>query len=138
MNFPERCIQRPVFTIVLTVILVITGLISFGKLPVRHLPNIDKPIVHISTEFDGASPELVEKEITIPIENALSGISGIDSMGSTSLLGKSRVNIEFQLGVDINEVVAGTNYPIAHYNINGNKMEAREKNNGISRWPITK
>ncbi|WP_051555131.1 efflux RND transporter permease subunit [Legionella fairfieldensis] len=105
MNFPQRCIQRPVFTIVLTLILVIAGLINFGKLPLRHLPNIDKPAVHIATDFDGASPELVEKEITIPIENVLSGIPGLDTLRSTSLLGKSRINIDFQLGVDINEVV---------------------------------
>ncbi|MCC5014191.1 MULTISPECIES: efflux RND transporter permease subunit [unclassified Legionella] len=106
MNFSKRCIQRPVFTIVFTLLMVIAGLIHFNKLPVRHLPNIDKPIVHISTEYDGASPELVEKEITIPIENALSGISGVDSLRSTSMLGKSRVNIDFQLGVDINEIVS--------------------------------
>ena len=105
MKFPERCIQRPVFTIVLTLILVIAGLINFSKLPLRHLPNIDKPIVHIATEFDGASPELVEKEITIPIENAISGISGIDTLRSISLLGRSRINIDFQLGVDIHEAL---------------------------------
>ncbi|CDZ77676.1 Efflux pump membrane transporter BepE [Legionella massiliensis] len=105
VNFPEHCIKRPVFTIVLTLILVIAGLINFGKLPLRHLPNIDKPVIHIATDFDGASPELVEKEITIPIENAISGISGIDTLRSTSLLGKSRINIDFQLGVDINEAV---------------------------------
>lgn len=106
MNFPERAIQRPVLTIVLTLILVIAGWLNFDKLPLRHLPNIDKPVVHIATDFDGASPELVEKEITIPIENAISGISGIDSLRSTSLLGKSRINIDFQLGVDINEALS--------------------------------
>lgn len=105
MSFPERCIKRPVFTIVFSLILLITGLIHYDKLPIRHLPNIEKPTVHIATDYDGASPELVEKEITIPIENVLSGISGIDSLRSTSLLGKSRVNIDFQLGVDINEVI---------------------------------
>ncbi|KTD33006.1 hydrophobic/amphiphilic exporter-1 (mainly G- bacteria), HAE1 family [Legionella nautarum] len=105
VNFPERCIQRPVFTVVLTLILIIAGLINFSKLPLRHLPNIDKPVVHIATDFDGASPELMEKEITIPIENTISGISGIDTLRSTSLLGKSRINIDFQLGVDINEAV---------------------------------
>ena len=105
VNFPQRCIQRPVFTIVLTFILMIAGLIHFNKLPLRHLPNIDKPVVHIDTDFDGASPELMEKEITIPIENAISGISGIDTLRSTSILGKSRINIDFQLGVDVNEAV---------------------------------
>jgi multidrug efflux pump len=106
VTFPEYCIKRPVFTIVLTVILLITGLIYFTKLSIRYLPNIDKPAVTIATDFDGASPELVEKEITVPIENALASIAGIDNLRSTSVLGKSRVNIEFQSGVDINEVMS--------------------------------
>ena len=84
----------------------ITGLLYFSKLPIRHLPNIDKPTVTVATDFDGASPELVEKEITIPIENVLASIAGVDSVRSTSLLGKSRVYIDFQLGVDINETVS--------------------------------
>lgn len=106
MNFSELCIKRPVFTIVLSLLLVITGFLHYNKLIVRHLPNIDKPVVHIATDYDGASPELVEKEITIPIENVLSGISGIDSLRSTSMLGKSRINIDFQLGIDINETIS--------------------------------
>ncbi|MCE3046012.1 efflux RND transporter permease subunit [Legionella sp. 16cNR16C] len=106
MTFPEHCIKRPVFTIVLTLMIVITGLLHFAKLSLRHLPNIEKPSITINTEFDGASPELVEKEITIPVENMLSSVPGVDSLRSTSLLGKSRVTIDFQLGVDINEVIS--------------------------------
>ncbi|WED42354.1 efflux RND transporter permease subunit [Legionella cardiaca] len=104
--FSELCIKRPVFTIVLSLLLVITGILHYNKLVIRHLPNIDKPVVHIATDYEGASPELVEKEVTIPIENVLSGVSGIDSLRSTSLLGKSRINIDFQLGVDINETIS--------------------------------
>ncbi|MDI9817952.1 MULTISPECIES: efflux RND transporter permease subunit [unclassified Legionella] len=106
MTFSERCIKRPVFTIVFSLILIITGLLHYNKLAVRHLPNIDRPTVNITTDFEGASPDLVEKEITIPIENTLSGIPGIDSIRSTSLLGRSRVNVDFQLGVDINEAIS--------------------------------
>lgn len=106
MTAPEFFIKRPVCTIVLTLMLMITGLIYFAKLPIRHLPDINKPTVTIATEFDGASPQLVEKEITIPIENALSSIAGVDSLRSVSLLGKSRVHIDFQLGVDVNDLVS--------------------------------
>lgn len=106
MTFPERCINRPVFTIVLTLMLLVAGLLHFNKLPVRHLPNINRPVIAILTDFDGASPDLVEKEMTIPIENVLSSIAGIDSIRSTSLLGKSRIHLEFQLGVDINETIS--------------------------------
>lgn len=105
MTLPEHFIRRPVFTIVLTLMLMIAGLIYFGKIPIRHLPDINRPVVSITTEYEGASPALVEKELGIPIENALSGIAGIDSIRSMSLLGKSHVYIDFQLGVDINEVV---------------------------------
>ncbi len=106
MTFSKLWIQRPVLTCVFSLILIILGLIHFNKLPIRHLPNINKPIVHIDTEYPGASPELVEKEITTPLENTLSGIAGIDTLRSTSFLGKSRINIDFQLGVDINELIS--------------------------------
>ncbi|RMX22219.1 efflux RND transporter permease subunit [Legionella jordanis] len=106
MIYSEHCIKRPVFTIVLSLLLVIIGFLHYNKLVVRHLPNIDKPIVHIATDYDGANPELVEKEITIPIENVLSGVAGIDSIRSISMLGKSRINIDFQLSVDINEIIS--------------------------------
>lgn len=106
MTFPEHCIKRPVFTIVLTLMLMIIGSIYFTKLPVRHLPNIDKPTISIATDFEGASPELVEKEVTIPIENILASISGVDTLRSTSFLGKSKIIIDFQLGVDINDSVS--------------------------------
>ncbi|WP_131782363.1 efflux RND transporter permease subunit [Legionella gresilensis] len=105
MNLSEFCIRRPVFTIVLLTMLIITGLIYFHKLPIRHLPNIDKLTITITTNFDGASPDLIEKEITIPIENTLASIPGVDSIRSVSLLSRSRINIEFQLGVDINEAI---------------------------------
>lgn len=105
MRFPEFFIKRPVFTLVFTFILVITGLLSVSGLAIRHMPDISKPVVNVTTDYDGASPELVEKEITIPIENLLAGVSGIDSIQSRSSLGKSQINIDFQMGVDINETV---------------------------------
>lgn len=106
MTFPEHCIRRPVFTLVLTTLIVMTGLLYFMHLPLRHLPNIDSPAVTITTEFEGASPELVEKEITTPVENSLASVPGVDNIRSNSMLGKSRVTVDFQLGVDINDVVS--------------------------------
>jgi multidrug efflux pump len=106
VNFSEFCIKRPVFTVVLSLLLVITGLLHYNKLVIRHLPNIDKPVIHIATDYQAAGPELVEKEITIPIENTLSAVAGIDNIRSVSLLGKSRINIDFQLAVDINETIS--------------------------------
>lgn len=105
MRLSQFFVQRPVFTIVFTFLLMIAGLLSFSGLALRHLPDINKAVVNISTEYEGASPELVEKEISIPIENALSGIPGIDSINSTSKLGKSYITVDFQLGTDVNEAV---------------------------------
>lgn len=106
MTFPEYCIRRPVFTLVLALMLIVIGLIYFTKLPFRYLPAIEKPSVTVSTDYEGASPELIEKDVTIPLENALASIAGIDTIQSTSTLGKSRLVIDFQLGVDINEAAS--------------------------------
>lgn len=105
MNLSEYCIRRPVFTSVFIFLLIIIGLLSYKNLPVRHLPNISKPTISVVTHYNGASPELIEKELTIPLENALSGIGGITSMRSQSVLGKSRIKIDFKLDIDINEAI---------------------------------
>ena len=86
MNIAEVCIKRPVFTIVLSLVLMIFGVISYHRLTVRQLPKINRPVVSVSTEYAGASPELIENEITTPIENQLSGLSGVLSMRSTFFL----------------------------------------------------
>lgn len=105
MNIAEKCIQRPVFTCVLMCLLLIIGFISYKQLTVRHYPNISKPTISILTLFNGASPELIEKEITIPLENIVSGINGIANIRSKSVLGKSRIYIDFKLGKDIDEAL---------------------------------
>jgi multidrug efflux pump len=106
MSIPELCIKRPVFTIVISIILIIFGLMHYAKLPIRKLPNIDEPKITITTEFEGASPELVEKELTVPIENIIAGTSGVNQIRSSSQLGYSRITIKFQLNVDIQEALS--------------------------------
>lgn len=103
MSLSEFFIRKPVFTIVLILLLVITGLLGLKKLPIRYLPAINQSVINIITEYDGASPQLIEKEITDPVENAVSGISGLESLQSNSKLGKSYVTLVFKLGVDANE-----------------------------------
>lgn len=103
MNIPSLCIRRPVFTIVISLMMIILGVMAFHDLPVRYLPDIDKPVISISTAYPGASPQLIEQEVTTPIENELAGISGVDNMHSTSSLGMSQVKIRFNLGVNISE-----------------------------------
>ncbi len=105
MNIAEVCIKRPVFTIVLSLVLMIFGVISYHRLTVRQLPKINRPVVSVSTEYAGASPELIENEITTPIENQLSGLSGVLSMRSDSELGRSNIRIKFASDANFSEAL---------------------------------
>ncbi len=96
------CIKRPVFTTVLSLVLVVLGVLSYNRVPVRGYPKISPPVIVVSTEYDGASANIVESEITNQIENELAGISGLKEMHSTSSQGESRVVLIFNLGVDLN------------------------------------
>jgi len=105
MSIPQLCIQRPVFTIVFILILVIGGVLSCFDLKLRHLPQIQNAVLNVSTEYEGASPQLVEKEITILLENALAGVSGIETISSKSKLGKSYIKIKLHMGENLNETI---------------------------------
>lgn len=105
MNLPAFCIKRPAFTIVISLVLTIIGIIGFSRLPVRWIPNVSMPQVYISTAYPGANARLVEQDITKVIEEQLSGINGIETMTSTSKQGNSSINLSFQLGSNINNAV---------------------------------
>src|SRR5688572_28588288 len=90
-------IRRPVFAMVLSLLLIVLGAIAFTRLPLRELPNIDPPIVSIETNYPGASAAVVETRITQIIEDAVSGIEGVDVIQSSSRNGRSGVTIEFTL-----------------------------------------
>src|SRR5579883_988765 len=105
MNLPGFCIRRPVFTIVISLVMMIVGLIGFINLPVRWIPNINPPLVTIMTEYPGASAHLVEHDVTKVIEDALSGISGIDTITSTSRRAESEITVEFKLGRNMDTAV---------------------------------
>ena len=103
MMLSDLSVRRPVFAAVAAIILSVVGVASFIALPVRELPNVDPPNVSISTTYRGASAEVVEERITQVIERQVAGIQGIDRVNSTSRDGSSRVNIAFNLDVDLNE-----------------------------------
>ena len=84
MRISETCIQRPVFASVLSLIIVLIGLISYSRLTVREYPKIDEPIVSVDTTYKGASPEVIESQVTKPLEDQLAGIEGVDVMTSRS------------------------------------------------------
>ena len=101
MNLSETCIRRPVFATVINLLIVLAGLACYLTLPVREYPDVDNPVVSISTAYIGASPETVESAITEPLEQALNGIEDIRNIASISSFGRSSINVEFFAGRDI-------------------------------------
>lgn len=101
MILSEISVRRPVFATVLSLLLIAFGLLSFSGLPLRELPNIDPPVVSISTTYPGAAADVVQSRITEIIEDQVAGIEGIDTITSRSRDGSSDVTIEFTLSRDI-------------------------------------
>ena len=100
MVLSDISIRRPVFATVLSLLLIVLGAIAFTRLPLRELPNIDPPIVSIETAYPGASAAVVETRITQILEDAVSGIEGVDVIQSNSRNGRSGITIEFTLTRD--------------------------------------
>ncbi|MCZ2328919.1 efflux RND transporter permease subunit [Bartonella sp. F02] len=95
-------IRRPVFTFVVNAMIVIAGFAAWMNVDVRELPDVDNPVTTIMTIFSGASAETIDREITKVIEDAVSHVSGIKTISSTSSFGRSRVVVNFNVGVDLN------------------------------------
>ncbi|RYD14734.1 MAG: efflux RND transporter permease subunit [Lysobacteraceae bacterium] len=101
MNMSDLSIRRPVFATVLSLLLIVLGVMAFTRLSLRELPAIDPPIVSVDVNYPGASAAVVETRVTQLLEDTLSGIEGIETIESTSVNGRSSVNIEFSLERDI-------------------------------------
>ncbi|WP_294141132.1 efflux RND transporter permease subunit [uncultured Sanguibacteroides sp.] len=101
MSLSSTCIKRPVFATVMNLVLVIVGGIGLSYLGVRDYPSVDPPVISVSTSFVGANADVIETQITEPLEAAINGIQGIRSLSSTSRDGQSRITIEFELEVDL-------------------------------------
>ncbi|MFY8274107.1 efflux RND transporter permease subunit [Pseudoalteromonas sp. SSDWG2] len=101
MRITDTAVKRPVFAIVINLLLLTFGLVAFSMLPLREYPDIDSPIVSVSTSYPGASSEIIETKITQVIENRISGIEGIKSITSSSRNGRSNITIEFNIDRDI-------------------------------------
>lgn len=102
MSFTDLFIKRPVFATVVSLLLLLIGIVSYFKLPLRQYPKIDATVITVDTFYPGASAQLMEAFVTSPIESALSGIDGIDYITSTSSQGESNIILHFQLGMDLN------------------------------------
>ena len=101
MSISELCIRRPVFATVLSLIILLIGIVAYGRLTVREYPQVDEPVVSVATTYTGASAVLIESQITQVLEGSLAGIEGIDIIESTSRSESSRITIRFKSDVDI-------------------------------------
>ncbi len=103
MNISSISINRPVLSIVLSILIVLFGGIGFYFLGVREYPSVDPPIITVSTTYTGANADVIESQITEPIEESVNGIAGIRTITSTSSDGRSTIRVEFELGVDMED-----------------------------------
>ena len=99
MSLAEVSIRRPVLAVVLSILIVVFGIVGFEFLGVREYPAVDPPVVTVTTNYGGASPEVVAAQITEPLEQSISGVAGIRVMSSTSRDGQSQIRVEFDLNV---------------------------------------
>lgn len=103
MKLSEVSIKRPVFAIVINIVLILLGLIGLDRMTIREYPDIDVPVISIRTNYQGASPEIIETQVTKVIEDAVTSVDGIDFIASDSRRGSSSINITFKSTKDIEE-----------------------------------
>lgn len=101
MNISELSIRRPVLATVFTLIILIFGAIGYLYLGVREFPSVDNPIISVSCSYPGANADVIENQITEPLEQNINGIPGIRSLTSVSQQGNCRITVEFELSVDL-------------------------------------
>jgi multidrug efflux pump len=97
MKISDICIRRPVFATVLSLSVMLIGLVSYTRLPVREYPKIDEPVVTVDTTYRGASAEIIESRVTKPLEDSLAGIEGVDVITSISRQENSQISVRFKL-----------------------------------------
>ncbi len=101
MNISELSLKRPVLATVMNLMIILFGVVGYTFLAVRDYPAIDPPIISISTSYTGANADIIESQITEPLEKQVNGIPGIRTISSSSTLGNSQITVEFNLGVDL-------------------------------------
>ncbi|MEZ0610307.1 efflux RND transporter permease subunit [Fibrella sp. WM1] len=101
MSLSSLSLKRPVFAMVMSIVIVLFGVIGYTFLGVREYPAIDPPVISVRTSYTGANPEIIESQITEPIEKTLNSIEGIRTISSNSALGSSNITVEFNLDTDL-------------------------------------
>ena len=101
MNISELSLRRPVLAIVMNIVIIVFGLIGYKFLGVRDYPAIDPPNVSVRTSYPGANADIIESQITEPLEKSINGIAGVKNITSSSSQGSSNINVEFDLSYDL-------------------------------------
>lgn len=101
MSLSTTSIQRPVLTTVYMLVILLFGAIGYSYLGVREFPSVDPPVISVQTTYTGANADIIEKQITEPLEQSINGIEGIRSLSSVSRVGRSNITVEFQLSRDM-------------------------------------
>ena len=101
MNISELSIRRPVLATVMTLVIILLGVIGYTYLGVREYPSVDNPIISVQCSYAGANADVIENQITEPLEQNINGIPGIRSLTSVSQQGSARITVEFELDVDL-------------------------------------
>lgn len=100
-NASQLAIHRPIATLLLTAALALLGLVALKGLPAAPLPQVDFPVISVNANLAGASPEVMASSVATPLEKALGQLAGVNEITSTSTLGKTSINIQFDLNRDI-------------------------------------
>ncbi len=103
MNLSSVSIQRPVLAMVMTIAILLFGAIGFSYLGIREYPSVDPPVVTVSTNYTGSNAEIIESQITEPLEEQINSVPGIRTINSISSDGRSNIQVEFDLGVDMDD-----------------------------------
>ncbi len=103
MSLASLSINRPVLAVVCSILIVLFGLISYNYLGIREFPSIDPPVITVRTNYTGANPDIIESQITEPLEKAINGIAGIRAISSSSNQGSSIITVEFSLSSNLEE-----------------------------------
>src|SRR6185369_3324374 len=101
MNLSELSLKRPVLAVVCSIVIIIFGIIGFTFLGVREFPAVDPAVINVRTSYTGANADIIEQQITEPLEKAINGVQGIRNITSSSAQGTSSISVEFELNVDL-------------------------------------
>ncbi len=105
MKLSKICIKRPVFAVVLSLMIIVLGIVGFSYLEIRYFPKIEQKVAQVSISYSGASPALMKNDVTVPIEDALYNIDGLVKMTSSSSYGSSSINLTFADDADMTNVM---------------------------------